>query len=193
IRNSPHWEDSVLIVTYDEHGGFYDHVAPPKAVAPGDKPTDPENSRFTFDFTQLGVRVPALVISPLIARGTIDHTVYDHTSALATVEEIFGLLPLTERDKHAHTLNHLFSLTTPRTDAPSTLPEPAQSGIDCGNEPAETIAAQQLAANPVKAAAPPDPSLQGFLHVAYLRDVHTSPPAEKEQQTAQYLSITTHR
>lgn len=192
IRNSPHWEDSVLIITYDEHGGFYDHVAPPKAVAPGDKPTDPENSRFAFNFTQLGVRVPAIIISPLIPRGTIDHSVYDHTSVLATVEEIFGLLPLTERDKHAHTLSHLFSLATPRTDAPRSLPEPAKSGIPCGNESAETIAARQLAANPAKAAAPSDPSLQGFLHVAYLRDLHASPPAEKEQRTAQYLNIATH-
>src|SRR5207248_2029329 len=49
IRNSPHWESSVLIITYDEHGGFYDHVPPPRTVAPGDKPTDPENSRFSFD------------------------------------------------------------------------------------------------------------------------------------------------
>src|SRR5579872_2962161 len=193
IRNSPHWEDSVLIITYDEHGGFYDHVAPPEAVAPGDKSTDPENNRFAFDFTQLGVRVPAIIISPLIPRGTIDHTVYDHTSVLATVEEIFGLLPLTERDKHAHTLHHLFSLAAPRTDAPQTLPEPAHSGISCGDESAESIAAKQLAANPAKAAAPSDPSLQGFLHVAYLRDLHASPPAEKEQQTAQYLNIATHR
>ncbi len=193
IRHSPHWEESVLIITYDEHGGFYDHVAPPQAVAPGDQTTDPENSRFSFDFRQLGVRVPALVISPLIPRGTIDHSVYDHTSVLATIEEIFGLLPLTERDKHAHTLNHLLSLTTPRTDAPQTLPEPAHSGISCGDEPAEQIAAQQLAAHPAKAEAPPDPSVQGFLHVAYLRDMHTSPPAEKEQQTAQYLNISTRR
>ena len=193
IRNSPHWEDSVLIITYDEHGGFYDHVAPPKAVAPGDKSTDPENNRFAFDFTQLGVRVPAVIISPLIPRGTIDHTVYDHTSVLATVEGIFGLLPLTERDKHAHTLNHLFSLASPRTDAPQTLPEPAHSGISCGDESAESIAAKQLAANPAKAAEPADPSLHGFLHVAYLRDLHASPPPEKEQQTAQYLNIATHR
>jgi phospholipase C len=52
-----------------------------------------------FDFTQLGVRVPAIVVSPLIPRGIIDHSVYDHTSVLATVEHIFGLLPLTGRDK----------------------------------------------------------------------------------------------
>lgn len=193
IRNSPHWESSVLIITYDEHGGFYDHVPPPQTVAPGDKPTDPENNHFSFDFTQLGVRVPTIVISPLIPRSTIDHTVYDHTSALATVESIFGLQPLTERDKHAHSLNHLFSLATPRTDTPSTLPEPAHSGISCGDQPVESIATKQLVENPAQAAAPPDPSMQGFLHVAFLRDLHATPPAEREQQTSKYLNIRTRR
>ena len=191
IRNSPHWESSVLIITYDEHGGFYDHVPPPQTVAPGDKPTDPENSRFAFDFTQLGVRVPAIIVSPLIPRGTIDHTVYDHTSALATLEEIFGVLPLTERDKHAHPLNHLFSLATPRTDAPLTLPEPAASGIECGGETEESLAARQVAEHPAKAAAPPDPSMQGFLHVAFLRDMQTAPAEERAQKAAQFRNIQT--
>ncbi|HEX6554925.1 MAG TPA: alkaline phosphatase family protein [Ktedonobacteraceae bacterium] len=193
IRNSPHWESSVLIITYDEHGGFYDHVPPPQAVAPGDKLTDPENSRFSFDFTQLGVRVPAIIVSPLIPRGTIDHTVYDHTSALATLEEIFGVLPLTERDKHAHPLNHLFSLTTPRTDAPLTLPDPAPSGIECGGETEESLAARQVAEHPAKAAAPPHPSTQGFLHVAFLRDIQTAPPEERAQKAEQLRNIQTHR
>jgi hypothetical protein len=58
IRNSPHWESSVLIITYDEHGGFYDHVAPPPTVAPGDATPDPANDLYHFDFRQLGVRVP---------------------------------------------------------------------------------------------------------------------------------------
>src|SRR2546421_1476213 len=191
IRNSSHWESSALIITYDEHGGFYDHVPPPRTVAPGDKPTDPENSRFSFDFTQLGVRVPAIIVSPLIPRGTIDHTVYDHTSTLATLEEIFGVLPLTERDKHAHTLNHLFSLTTPRKDAPLTLPDPAQSGIECGGETEESIAARQLAEHPAKAAAPPDPSTQGFLHVAFLRDMQTAPPEERAQKAARLRNVQT--
>src|SRR5437588_473386 len=191
IRHSPHWESSVLIITYDEHGGFYDHVPPPQTVAPGDKLTDPENSRFAFDFTQLGVRVPAIIVSPLIPRGTIDHTVYDHTSALATLEEIFGVLPLTERDKHAHPLNHLFSLTTPRTDAPLTLPEPAASGIECGGETEESLAARQVAEHPAKAAAPPDPSMQGFLHVAFLRDMQTAPAEERAQKAAQFRNIQT--
>src|SRR5205085_12669708 len=182
IRNSPHWENSVLIITYDEHGGFYDHVPPPQTVAPGDKPTDPENSLFSFDFRQLGVRVPGIVISPLIPRGTIDHTMFDHTSVLATVEHIFGLQPLTNRDKLANSLYHLFSLDVPRKDAPLTLPEPAHSGISCGDETEESIAAKQIARNPAKAAAPPDPSIQGFMHVAFLEDYHSSPAAEKEQR-----------
>lgn len=193
IRNSPHWESSLLIVTYDEHGGFYDHVPPPRTVAPGDATTDPENNRYGFDFTQLGPRVPAIIISPLIPRGTIDHSVYDHTSVLATLEHIFGLLPLTERDKQANTLNHLLSLATPRTDAPLTLPAPAQSGMAGEHEPEEHLVEKQLAAHPVKAAAPPDPVVQGFLHVAHLRDRQTSPSPEKELRTARYLEATNTR
>ena len=193
IRNSPHWENSILIVTYDEHGGFYDHVPPPQTVAPGDTPTDPENTRYGFDFTQLGVRVPAIVVSPLIPRGTIDHTVYDHTSVLATLEHIFGLQALTRRDLHANALDHLFSLAAPRTDTPQTLPDPVQSGITCTDEPEENIVERQLAAHPDKAAEPPDPALPAFLHVAYLRDTHASPPLEKEQRAARVRSAASTR
>lgn len=189
IRNSPHWEKSLLIITYDEHGGFYDHVPPPTVIAPGDTPTDPENNRFSFDFSRLGVRVPAVIVSPLIPRATIDHTIYDHSSALATVESIFGLQPLTNRDKHANTFNHLLSLTTPRTDAPLTLPQPAQSGIPCAGETEESIAARQMAANPQKASEPPEPAMQGFMHVALLRDLHMSPPQEREQVLQHYQNI----
>jgi len=182
IRNSPHWENSVLVILYDEHGGFYDHVHPPQSVAPGDAITDPENSRYAFGFTQLGVRVPAIVVSPLIPKGLIDHTSYDHTSILATVEANFGLQPLTERDKHANTLQHLFSLTTPMMNAPTTMPEPANSGIRCEDN-------TELSADAARAAEPVDSSREGFLHVAFLRDVHASSPEEKEQRTAKYLHI----
>jgi len=190
IRNSPHWESSVLIIMYDEHGGFYDHVAPPEAVAPGDSITDPENNLYNFDFKRLGVRTPAIIVSPLIPKGTIDHTVYDHTSVLATVENIFGLQPLTMRDKYANTFMHLFSLTTPRTDAPTTLPEPADSGIKCEGEEAAAATTAQ-AAYAADAAAPVDPSLQGFVHVAFLRDLQASPAEEKENLIAKYQNIHT--
>ena len=194
IRNSPHWESSLLMVVYDEHGGFYDHVPPPRAVAPGDPTTDPENNRYNFDFTQLGVRVPAIIVSPLIPRGIIDHGVYDHTSALATIEHIFGLPPLTERDRQANPFNHLLSLDVPRTDAPCTLPDPAQSGLTYTEEPEESLAAKQIAENPVRAAEPPDPAVHGFLHVAHLRDRQTTPSEpEKAQRTARYIAATTNR
>ena len=135
IRSSPHWESSMLIVTFDEHGGFYDHVAPPAAVPPGDVAVDSYN-HYGFKFDQLGVRVPTLVISPWIAKGVIDHTTYDHTSILSTVERLFGFGALTNRDATAADALHLLSLGAPRTDAPFTLPEPARnpSPLGCSDE-----------------------------------------------------------
>lgn len=120
IRNSPVWETSLLVVVYDEHGGFYDHVAPPPAPSPDDSSGGRLN-RHGFDFTQLGVRVPAVVVSPRVPANTVDHTVYDHTSILKTVEEVVGVGSLTERDKAAQHLLHLLSLETPRTDCPTSI------------------------------------------------------------------------
>jgi phospholipase C len=124
IRNSPHWEKSALVLALDEHGGFYDHVAPPPAVPPGDTITQSYVQNH-FQFDQLGVRVPALIISPYIRKGVIDHTQYDHTSMLATVERLFGMKSLTNRDEAANDFLHLFSLDSPREDTPTTLPDPA--------------------------------------------------------------------
>ncbi|HZH78239.1 MAG TPA: alkaline phosphatase family protein, partial [Archangium sp.] len=101
IRNSPHWETSLLIITWDEHGGFYDHVAPPRAVAPGDNASSAHN-QYGFTFEQYGVRVPAVVVSPLIPANVIDHRLYDHASVPATLERLFGLAPLTQRDARAN-------------------------------------------------------------------------------------------
>jgi phospholipase C len=191
IRGSPHWENSLLIVTYDEHGGFYDHVVPPATIQPGDSISNPGINRNNFDFRQLGVRVPTIVVSPLIARGTIDHTAYDHTSILATVEKLFKLGSLTKRDGTAQTLNKLFSLQTPRTDAPLTLPNPAVSGYVHKEDPGKSIAsrlvemitgfASTLSRKPV------DPSLRGFHHVALLRDIQDSPEERKEEIARRFL------
>ena len=144
IRNSPLWDTSLLIVTFDEHGGFYDHVAPPPAVPPGDTITSGYvQNGFTYD--RLGVRVPALVISPLIGRGTIDHTLYDHTSMLATVERLLGMRNLTERDKAANDLLHLLRLASARTDAPTSLDPPAVNPkpLPCEEEDDESSASLQ--------------------------------------------------
>jgi hypothetical protein len=126
IRNSPHWKDSLLLVTFDEHGGFYDHVSPPSATPPGDLMN--ENTRkHSFKFDQLGVRVPAIVVSPYIKKNIIDKTQYDHTSLLASLERLLSMSPLTERDKKANDFLHLLALDKPREDTPTTLPEAAQA------------------------------------------------------------------
>lgn len=123
IRNSPYWNTSLLIITYDEHGGLYDSVAPGPAPAPDDNPNYGYN-KYGFNFEQYGVRVPAIIVSPLIPAGTVDHTPYDHTSVLKTLEELFGLAPLTQRDAAANSVAHLFS-DTPRADCPLALSHPA--------------------------------------------------------------------
>jgi phospholipase C len=87
LADSPQWKNCLLLVTYDEHGGFFDHVPPPKAV----------DDLAAQDFDQLGFRVPALVIGPYAKRGYVSSVVYDHTSALKHLESKFGLPPFTAR------------------------------------------------------------------------------------------------
>ncbi len=129
LRRSPHWNESLLIIVFDEHGGFYDHVPPPAAESPGDRPLEADLNRHGFDFRQLGVRVPAVIVSPWVARGHIDETPRDHTSILRTVEDIFGLDPLTARDRTAASLVSLIADTPLRDDAPLAAPDPAHSGL----------------------------------------------------------------
>lgn len=181
IRNSPHWEHSLLVITYDEHGGFYDHVAPPPAVPPGDRVLFPRNNHHGFTFDRLGVRVPAVVISPLIPRGTIDHTVYDHSSVPATVARLFGLPPLTHRDSAANDLLHLLALPEPRRDTPPTLPEPADSGI---SEPRDAV---QAMTPPVVTDAEHPAAFWGAFAVATRRHL-TVAPVEHHQRIRQRAS-----
>lgn len=83
-KNKSLWESSVLVITYDEHGGLYDHVSPPTCVSPdGKKSEDPP-----FDFTRLGVRVPTVIVSPYIDPGRVSHIQFDHTSIIATVRNL---------------------------------------------------------------------------------------------------------
>jgi phospholipase C len=67
LRNSNYWNESLLIVTYDEHGGFYDHVSPPVDDVPNPNPNYEKSNG--FNFTQLGVRVPVMLISPWVKKG----------------------------------------------------------------------------------------------------------------------------
>jgi phospholipase C len=89
VRNGPNWKDTMIVVTYDENGGFWDHVPPPQIDAWGP-----------------GTRVPAIVISPFAKQGYVDHTVYDTTSITATIEHRWGLAPLGTRDANAADLGN---------------------------------------------------------------------------------------
>jgi phospholipase C len=136
LRNSSYWGNTMLVVVFDEHGGFYDHGSPVSAIPPGDKSGYKDN-KFAFDL--LGVRVPSIVISPFTARGTVigrdnggNCIVFDHTSILSTVEKKFGLKPLTNRDAAARTLEVALNLQSPRMapgDAPLTLPSPPRDSL----------------------------------------------------------------
>jgi len=124
LRASSYWEKSLLIVLYDEHGGFYDHVPPPDdAVNPDGKvATDPP-----FDFTRLGVRVPAILVSPWVARGKIDATRYEHASIPATLRVMFDLPHArTRRDAAANTFEKNLNLEASRKDSPLSLPVPGK-------------------------------------------------------------------
>ena len=124
IRNSPVWETSLLIIVYDEHGGFYDSAVPPPAVPPGDHVhSERKLNEYCFDFSVLGVRVPAVIVSPWIKKGHIDHTRFDHSSVLATLGRKLGIGPLTKRDAAANDLWAMLG-DTKRTDCPTSLPNP---------------------------------------------------------------------
>ncbi len=187
IRNSPVWASSLLIVTWDEHGGFYDHVAPPAAVAPGDVAVTSGASQFGFTFQQYGLRVPAIAVSPLIPRNLIDHRIYDHASIPATVERVFGLSPLTLRDNLANSVASLATLAMPRSDAPLTLPNPVAAANLAG-------AAPQAMAAP-SAVGPADSidkgNLPGFLHAVLRTDLDLSPPAQRPVILARFKTIKT--
>lgn len=94
VRSGPNWKDAVVVVTYDENGGFWDHVAPPNGDRWGP-----------------GTRVPTIIISPFARSRFVDHTIYDTTSILALIEHRFGLAVLSSRDAQAADMRAAFDLT----------------------------------------------------------------------------------
>jgi len=119
LRNGPGWSNTLLIITYDEHGGCYDHVAPPAGAVP----PDDSAGEYGFDFKRFGIRVPTVLVSPLIAAGTVFRVPegampFDHTSILKTLETRWSLKPLTARDAAALDVGDVLTLAVPRTDDP---------------------------------------------------------------------------
>ncbi|MDR3441285.1 alkaline phosphatase family protein [Telmatospirillum sp.] len=137
LRSGPNWARTLLVITYDEHGGCYDHVPPPPAVPPGPGPTVP------FNFDRYGVRVPAVIVSPFVPAGSIlrappGSAPYDHTSIIATLRTRFGLGgPLTNRDKGAPDLAAILTLPEPTNVGPLSV-----TPLSYAASPAEVAAAQ---------------------------------------------------
>ncbi|KAI8099825.1 phosphoesterase [Halteromyces radiatus] len=128
IRASPQWNETLLIVTFDEHGGYHDHHPTPLAIP------NPDGINHTdFNFDRLGIRVPAILISPWVKKGAVIHEAkgpypdshYEHSSVPATIKKLFNLPNfLTKRDAWAGTFEDAISLDKPREDCPMTLSQP---------------------------------------------------------------------
>ncbi|XP_009757037.1 non-specific phospholipase C4-like [Nicotiana tabacum] len=135
LRSSPQWNEMLFIIIYDEHGGFFDHVPTPITGVPSPDGIVGTTAPYNFQFDRLGVRVPAIMISPWIERGTVLHkplgpyatSEFEHSSVPATVKKIFNLDEfLTKRDAWAGTFETVIARSTPRTDCPETLPDPVR-------------------------------------------------------------------
>jgi phospholipase C len=122
LVSSPLWSRTALVITYDEWGGFFEHVRPPRL--PDDHDTGPSGKD---DHAQAGFRVPCIVLSPFARKRHVGHNVYDHTSILKLVEWRFGLKPLTKRDRAARNLAESFDFRRPDPRVPS-LPLVADPG-----------------------------------------------------------------
>jgi phospholipase C len=103
LATGPQWDKTMLIIFYDEHGGFYDHVPPPAA------PDDDERM-----FGRYGVRVPALIVSPWTEPGSVSTTVFDHTSIISTILRRFAPDALNQPDRHRGLLARAASAGHPR-------------------------------------------------------------------------------
>ncbi|KAK8639162.1 hypothetical protein V6N13_137555 [Hibiscus sabdariffa] len=133
LRSSPQWNEILFLITYDEHGGFYDHVPTPTGVPSPDDFVGAQPYNFKFD--RLGCRVPAIMVSPWIQPGTVLHrpsgpyptSEFEHSSIPATLKNIFNLKEfLTKRDAWAGSFDIVVNRSTPRTDCPEKLAEPVK-------------------------------------------------------------------
>jgi phospholipase C len=122
LMASPNWSSSALFLTYDEHGGFYDHVAPPEAPKPDNIPPILQSGDTPGAFDRYGIRVPTVVVSPFSKSHYVSHVVDDHTSILRFIELRFGLPALTNRDLNADPMLDMFDFSTPHFTSPPTLP-----------------------------------------------------------------------
>jgi len=183
LYNGPNWNQTLLIITYDEHGGCYDHVPPPLGAVP------PDNSvgEYGFDFTRFGPRVPTVLVSPLIAAGTVFRVAanampLDHTSILKTVETRWNLPSLTARDAAALDVGAVLTLTAARTDDPLAGVVVPVAAAQNSAEAARPSHLQQVQAELVSQL--PVPDGKGGVH-------HTMPPLKTSSDYRAYIRART--
>jgi phospholipase C len=137
VGSSPKWANTLLIINYDEHGGYYDHVPPPAALAPDLIPPLVQPTQETYEgYQRYGFRVPSVVVSPYAKRNYVSHMVYDHTSILALIERKWNLPALTYRDANANDLTDFLDLDAMAAGVPTfpTLPPLPASGDSTATE-----------------------------------------------------------
>jgi phospholipase C len=134
VLASPQWGRTLLIWLYDEHGGYYDHVPPPPAVAPDAVAPNIGPTDFQAGYDAYGLRVPAVVVSPWARPGSVSNVVHDHTSILAFVEQKWNLPALTLRDANAASLLDFLDFRRPALLEPPALAppsDPAAADLTC--------------------------------------------------------------
>ena len=157
MLESPAWRKTALIWTYDEHGGWYDHVPPVPAVRPDGVPpeiTVPPDEPGAYDYT--GFRVPCAVVSAWAKRDHVSHVVYDHTSILKLVETKWNLPALTYRDANAHDMLDFFDFSSKRPPfaEPPTLAAPRNPFVGALPPSSVTASAFHPVCTPVAGSGP---------------------------------------
>ncbi|MFF2270796.1 alkaline phosphatase family protein [Agromyces sp. NPDC058136] len=153
--------NTLLLITFDEHGGTYDHVAPPAATPPGAKGDEAGDAEMGFGFDRLGVRVPAIAVSAYTRAGTVVNDEYHHGSLIATLTHAHGLHHLTDRDRRAPRLDAVLNLDAPRH--PSTWPSPTPQFVP----PNPETEGHPAAKHPDRPLSPPARGLLALLLAKY--------------------------
>ncbi len=139
LLGSPSWHSSAFFLSWDEPGGFYDHVAPVSLTAPDNIAPMLCCGEPSGDFAHSGLRVPVVVVSPWVKPHFVSHVVRDHTSILKFIETRFNLQPLTARDANADNMLEFFDFSTPHLATPPSLPsQPTNGNCDAGSETANS-------------------------------------------------------
>jgi phospholipase C len=127
VMSGKNWDRTLLIWFYDEHGGYYDHVTPARALEPDGWKPNLQSDSLPGAYNIYGPRVPAVVVSPYARKHAVTNVVHDHTSVLATIERQWNLPALTRRDANAATMADFLDASKPAFYEPPTLAKPANA------------------------------------------------------------------